>query len=163
MIAPAFLAFAFLGQLIYLHLVTDFDLWFLAFWIASGTAPMSIVQGQMYVANWGGTMEEAGIALSMTVNALVTGLIVFRIFKVFQESKTIPTDDQSSGDTGGSTLQRVMFILIESGMALFLIQVARLVGRIVRTDAGIDTYYLIVGIHEILNVIIRSIISTLFY
>ena len=95
-------------------------------------------------------MAIAGLALSMTVNALVTGLIAFRIFKVFQEVKT--TADEISGVTGGSTLRRVIFIIIESGMALFSIQLARLVITIV--GAGYAGIYLISGIHGILNVII---------
>ena len=83
-------------------------------------------------------MGVAGLALSMTVNALVTGLIAFRIFKVFREVKTATANDQILGVTGGSTLRRVVFILIESGMALFSIQLARLVVTIVKTDAAQD-------------------------
>ena len=60
----------------------------------------------------------------MTMNALVTGLIMFRIFKVFQEVKTATADNQNLGVTGGSTLRCVMSIIIESGMALFSIQLA---------------------------------------
>ena len=151
MIVPSFLAFAFLGTLIYLHSLTDFNLWFLAIWIALGTA-LSIVQGQLYDAEWGTTLFIAGLTLSMTVNVLVTGLIVFRIFKVFQEVKTA-ADHQNLGDTGRNTLQRVIFIIIESGMALFSIQLTRLVAGIVTTDAANDAYVLISGIHEMLNVI----------
>ena len=152
-IVPSFLAFAFLGTLIYLHSLTDFNLpWFLAIWIAGGAA-LSIVQGQIYVPEWSNTLSVAGLALSMTVNGLVTGLIVFRIFKVFQEVKTSIADEQILGVTGESTLQRVIFIIIESGMALFSIQLARLVASIMTTDAAVDAYVLISGIHEMLNVI----------
>ena len=162
-IIPSFLAFAFLGSLIYLHLLIDFDLWFLAIWIASGTAPLSFEQGQLSVPAWSNILVLTGLTLSMTVNALVTGLIVFRILKVFREVKTGTVDDQMLGVTGGSTLRRVIFILIESGMALFSIQLARLVVTIVTTDAAYVAYELIFGIHEMLNVIIRSVIATLFY
>ena len=72
-------------------------------------------------------MALTGLTLSMIVNALVTGLIVFRIFKVFRALKTSAADDRILGVTGGSTLQRVIFIIIESGVALFSIQLARLV------------------------------------
>ena len=100
----------------------------------------------------------------MTVNALVTGLIVFRILKVFGEVKAGTADDQMLGVTGGSRLRRVIFIIIESGMALFSIQLARLVVTVVpTTDAAYDAYQLISSIHEMLNVIIRSVIATLFY
>ena len=105
-------------------------------------------------------MGAPGLALSMTVNALVTGLIVFRIFRVFQEVRTSTADDQTLGVTGGGTLQRVIYIIIESGMALFSIQLARLVVSIMTTDASNDAYVLISSIHQILNVIIRSLITT---
>ena len=154
MIVPSFLAFACLSMLICLHSPIDSNLWSLAIWTASGTAHVSIVQDQIYVPEWSNTLTMAGLTLSMTVNALVTGLIVFRIFKVFQEVKTTTADDQNLGVTSGSTLQHVIFIIIESGMALFSVQLARLVAVIVTTDAAYDAYYLITGIHEMLNVII---------
>jgi len=140
---PSFLAFA-----------------FLAIWIATATAPLYIFQGKFYTADWGGTLEVAGLALSMTVNALVTGLIVFRIFKAFQQVQTRISEDEILGVTG-STLRLVngvVFILIESGMALFAIQLARLVVTIVTTDAAYAAYYLILGIHEMLNGITPTII-----
>ena len=46
-IVPSFLAFAFLGPLIYLHSLTNFNLWLLAIWIAVGTAPITVVQGSI--------------------------------------------------------------------------------------------------------------------
>ena len=114
---------------------------------------MYSVQDQYYAAEWSITLSIAGLALSMTVNALVTGLIVFRILKVFQEIKTATADHQNLGVTGGSTLQRVVFIIIESGMALFAIQLTRVVVSIMTTDASDDAYFLIIGIHEVLDVI----------
>ena len=158
-IVPSFLAFAFLGPLIHPHLSspTDFNLWFLAIWIAEGTAPITIVQGSVFNPAWASILALTGVTLSMTVNALVTGLIVFRIFKVFQEVKTCTADDKILGVTGGSTLRRVMFILIESGAALFSIQLARLVVTVnFDTDAYRDAFYLICGIHQMLNVIITQ-------
>ena len=117
--------------------------------------PILFVQGQGYTYEWSNVLVLIGIALSMTVNALVTGLIVFRIFKVFREFKTAAADNQTSGVPGGGIpLQRVIFILIESGVALFLIQLTRLVVAIVPTDeASNDAFYFITGIHEMLNVI----------
>ena len=144
----------------FLHSLTDFNLWFLVIWIAAGSgAPLSIVQDQKFLL--------AGLMLPLTVNALVTGLIAFRIFKVFQEVKTRTADGKNLAHTGGSTLRRIMFILVESGMALFSIQFARLVGAIVltsdaATDAATDAYSLITGIHVILTVVITSVIATLF-
>ena len=132
------------------------------------TSPVFIVQGQLITTDRSNILALIGLTLSIAVNALVTGLIVFRIFKVFREVKAYTVHDQILGVTGGSTLRRVIFILIESGMALFSIQLARLVATIVNvltgTDATLAAYYLIVGIHEMLNVIIKLlIIATLFY
>ena len=59
----------------------------------------------------------------MTVNALMTMLIVFKIIKVFWEVNN--TSIIQSGTH--NLLQRVMFIIIESGMALFSIQLAWLI------------------------------------
>ena len=130
-----------------------FNLWFLAIWIVGGTAPLFVQDSLPSVPAWGLILPVTGLALSMTVNALVTGLIVFRILKVFQEVKTGTADDQLLGVTGASALERVIFIIIESAMALFLIQLARLTITIVPTDAATDSYALINGIHEMFNVI----------
>ena len=101
--------------------------------------------------------------MSMTVNALVTGLIVFRIFKVFREVK-LSSEDQTLRATGGSKLRSVIFVIIESGMALLTIQLVRLVlscGNLYMVDAVYRAYELIVVTHQMLNVIIRSVIPTI--
>ena len=99
----------------------------------------------------------------MTVNGLVTGLIVFKIFKVSQEVRTSTAGDRILvGVTNGSTLQRVIFILIESNMALFSMQLARLVANTMLTNSGQTTLDLMISIHRMLNVIIGSVIITLF-
>ena len=124
-----------------------------------GTGPLFI---HSYFPEWSNTLGIAGLVLSMTVNALVTGLIVFKLFKVFQEVKT--AHSRILGVTSGSVLRHVMFILIESGMALFSIQLVRLVVSIVSTDeAAYSVYYLITGIHVMINVIITSVIARPFY
>jgi len=77
----------------------------------------------------------------MTVNAVVTGLIVFRIIKVFQEVKTAYTVDGGIlGATGGGTLWHVIFVLIESGMGLFSIHLAWLVVVILGSDTAIEAF-----------------------
>jgi len=119
---------------------------------------MSIaLQGQYFIPDWGYILTVTGLVLSMSVNALVTGLIVFRIFKVFREVKTT-ADDKMLGATGGSTLRRVIFMLIESGMALFSVQLARLVVVIVHTNAGNKALQLIIALHDMFNGIIPTII-----
>ena len=107
-----------------------------------------------------------GLATSMAVNALMTGMIVFKILKVFLKLKPTSVERTlgSLGSTDSLKIQQIIFIIIESGMALFAIQLVRvlltslvmqtvptaLTGPVVGTE-------LIIGIHEMLNVIIRSV------
>jgi len=135
---------------------------FLVLWIASGTAPpTSFVQGQLSIAVWGDTLLVTGLAVSMTVNALVTGLIVLRISRVFRKVKTT-ADDRILGITSGSALRRALFTIIESGMALFAIQLIRLVITILVdvNASSYDSYGLIASscIHEMLNGITPTVI-----
>ena len=101
----------------------------------------------------------------MTVNALVTGLIVFRIFKTFQEFKFISSDDLNFGTTHarGSKLRSIIFVVIESGMTLFAIQLARLVVTISVTESAANAFELISPIYQQLNVIINLIVIPNFF
>ena len=133
-------------------------------WIAAN-CPTIIVQGQIGIPNWGYLLALASFSGSMTVNALVTGLIVFRIFKVFREVKDVTTSNEKSlGITGGSKLLSIIFIIIESGITLFAIQLVRLTiyATGLGTDAENDVYQLIVSIHQMVNVVISSVIVTLY-
>ena len=121
-------------------------------------------QGQVITASWSNTMTLTGLITSMTVNAVTTGLIVFRIFKVFRQAKYNTTSEEKSlGITGGRKLRSVIFVIIESGMALFAIQLARVVlAAIMPGNSEVQApYSLIVPIHEMLNVITSSVIATL--
>ena len=105
----------------------------------------------------------------MAVNALVTGLIVFKILKVFLEVKaTLTSVEQTLGSTGGTILRHVIFIIIESGMALFAIQLVRVVLFILEESEMLsynsqNSIYLVIGIHQMLNVIMRSVHFYLFF
>jgi hypothetical protein len=112
----------------------------LAIWIAGSIIPQ--------LSDIAKTLNITGLIISMLVNALVTGLIVFRISKVFRELNPI------SDVIGRTKVRSVIFIIIESGVALFSIQLARVVVTIVSTDAANDAYPLIVCIHQILTVTI---------
>jgi len=109
-------------------------------------------------------LSITGLVASMAVNALVTGLIVFKILKVFLEVKPTSVERTLGATvTGGTKLQHIIFIIIESGMALFAVQLVRvvltsLVGNTVYTvlTGPLVGIKLLVGIHQILNVIIRS-------
>ena len=102
-------------------------------------------------------MITTGFASSMAVNTLVTGMIVFRILKV--------TGARPSALTGGSKFRHIMFIIIESGMALFAIQLVRVVMAFIIVQVARKqglyfqgAYDFVVVINQMLNVIIiRSI------
>ena len=106
-------------------------------------------------------MIITGLATSMTVNALVTGLIVYKILKVFLEVNPI-FDEQTLGSTGGAKLRHVIFVIIESGMALFAIQLIRLVFSNLPVESAYDILDYLISINEMFNVIIRSVNFYLF-
>ncbi|KAF8815209.1 hypothetical protein BYT27DRAFT_7238509 [Phlegmacium glaucopus] len=130
---------------------------YLVIWLVSGSFE-SILSGQFVEPDWSYRVALAALTISMTVNALVTFLIVFKIFRVYREIGST-SDDQSLGTTGGSKIRAVIFIIIESGMILFSIQLARLLGTIfVVTDAGFRILEIIISIHQIFNGITPTII-----
>ncbi|KAF8814095.1 hypothetical protein BYT27DRAFT_7334585 [Phlegmacium glaucopus] len=110
---------------------------FLVMWLAS-IGPVRILSGQFVEPDWDNWVTTAAIAMSMTVNALVTCLIVFKIFKI--------------------KFWTVIFIVIESGMALFSIQLARLVTAILPTMDASKAFFVIVPIHPMFNGITPTII-----
>jgi hypothetical protein len=88
-------------------------------------------------------------ALSMAVNAMMTTSIVIKILKVFLEVKS------STGDT---KLRHVVFIIIESGMALFAIQLVRVVLSCLQLSPSTTlAFNLTIGINQMFNVIIISV------
>ena len=152
-VVPSILAIGFLGQSTrYLHLLipADFSKLPLVSWMVCTSGFALAHQYVFYV----GFMT--GLAISITVNAMMTALIVFKILKVFRQVKTT-SNDQILGITGGSTLRRIIFVLIESGFALLFIQVFRIVTNVVNTEAVRNAYPIIFSIHDAFNVIIQLI------
>jgi len=129
---------------------------FLVIWITEGTAPVeATAEDQVIFAPWVETLVVISLAMSMTVNALVTTLIVFKIIKVFRAGNSMGITQSRS------TLQRVKDIIIESGMALFAIQLARLVMSILlifMDDRVYGAFILGVFIHQMVNGITPTII-----
>jgi len=139
----------------------DYNLLHLATWIGGvSVVPSSIVQGRFVVLGRRNKLIIASLILSMTVNFLVMGLIVFRIFEVFQQVKGITTSNgKNLGSTGGRKLWSIMSIIIESGMILFSIQLARVVVSVsIQATADFHAFDIIVGSHEMLNGITPTII-----
>ena len=119
-------------------------------------------------------MAITGLAASMAVNTLVTGLIVLKILKVFFEVERLKLEATSFERTlgsfsssGGTKLRHVVFVIIESGMALFAIQLARIVLATLPQAVQMHTSYRaafnsVIFIHQMFTVIIRSV-HLLFY
>ena len=118
-------------------------------------------------APWGMTLTLTALAASMAVNTLVTGLIVFKILKVFLEVERVKREATSVERTlgslsssGGTKLRHVLFVIIESGMALFAIQLVRVMlfcpplAVQVPVKSYMTALQSVIVIHEMFNVII---------
>ena len=108
-------------------------------------------------------MSTASFAASMAVNVLATGLIVFKILKVFLDVKAASTSvERSLGSTGGTKFRHILFVIIESGMLMFAVQFVRVV-LFILPAAPLQGINIVTGISEMFNVIIRKcLISTFF-
>ena len=100
----------------------------------------------------------------MAVNGLVTGLIVFKILKVFLEVQAARTSvERSLGSTRGTRFRHIIFVIIESGMTLLVIQLVRTVLWVLHpggpTPSGpvFNSLFYLDVINELFNVIIRSL------
>ena len=140
----------------------------LASCLASAGA-ITFEQGQFFVVFWGRRLVLTGLVVTMTVNILVTGLIVFKIVEVVLEVKASTSVERTSrslssnlNSTGGTKLQHIIFILIESGMALFAIQVVRVVLQSLPGSSGVSINIATI-IHKMLIVIIRSVYFYFFW
>jgi hypothetical protein len=139
----------------------------LATWLASGGGSV-FENGETLIAPWEGTLVLTGLCASMAVNALVTALIVFKILKVFLEVRATSVErtlDSLALSSGSPKLQHIIFIIIESGMALFAIQLVRVViFGVIELQASPPSsptlpniLDIVIPIHQTLNVIIRSV------
>ena len=102
-------------------------------------------------------MFSTGLAASMAVNTLVTGMIVFRILKAMGIKPT--SVERTLGSTGGNKFRNIIFIIIESSMALFAIQLVRVVLAFISVPVEQQplvqaAYDIVIVINQMLNVII---------
>ena len=102
-------------------------------------------------------MTITALAASTAVNALATGMIVFRILKAMGVKPT--SLERTLGSTGGNKFRHIMFIVIESGMALFAIQLVRIVLLCLPLPVAVEPFYnpvlnIVISINQMLNVII---------
>ena len=166
-IIPSFLAITYLGRSIYLHLTTNLNLslLLLASWGAASAGGYEIMTGTSISSStitWslGWSLYLTALAATMAVNTLVTGLIVFKILNGLLEVKR--SLGSFSSAAGRPNYQHIVFIIIESGMALFATQLVRIVMSILDKRDGNPTNFgvafdLIVVFHQMVNVIISSV------
>jgi hypothetical protein len=128
----------------------------LATWLTTAGATI-FVDGQISQLSWANVIVQISFATTIAVNTLVTALIAFRILKVFLEVK--PTSiERTLGTTEDTKIRHVLFVIIESGMALLAIQVLRFVlFNLPDSDAASKVYNLVIGVNVMLCVIIRSV------
>ena len=117
---------------------------------------------------WGNMLLLTSFIASMVVNALVTGLIAFKILKVFLEVKPTSAEQTfgSLNSTRGPKLRRIIFIIIESGMALFAIQLVRVLLEFLPLEQEPffqAAYDIVAFINQMLNVIIIKSVRLYFF
>jgi hypothetical protein len=141
-----------------LILISQFQFIALATTLAT-LSEKTFFQGALLTFDWGFSLVLTSFVLSISVNALVTGLIVFKIFKVSLKVNAGTTSvERTLGTGGGTQLRHVIFIIIESGMALFAVQLARVVLYSLQSDEAADLGYTIfIGVNQMFNVIIKSV------
>jgi len=96
-------------------------------------------------------MIITSFVLSMAVNTMMTGLIVLKILRVFSEVKAT---------TGGTKFRHIIFIIIESGMALFAVQMVRVVISCIPLDwdTTMPAFGITTGVNQMFNGIAPTII-----
>ena len=122
-----------------------------SFYIFKSPTGMAELNG----TNWEEILTLICLAISLTVNAVVTGLIVLRIVKVYLGVRSTSEDRDLGAGGGNGKLRSIIFIIIESGMGMFTIQLVRVVLSILELDA----MNFAIGINQMFNVIIESVVS----
>ena len=89
--------------------------------------------------------------MSLAVNAVVTGLILFRIVKVYWRVEPV-LYEKFLDATGESKFRSIALALVESAMALFALQVVLVVCSILATGPAGDVGNLTIGMHQMLLV-----------
>ena len=74
-----------------------------------------------------------------------------------------PLVERTLSSTGDTALRHVIFVIIESGMALFVVQLVRTIVGNLYVTPGTEysnitaAFFIVSGVNEMFNVIIRSI------
>ena len=125
-----------------------------AIWLASNGPIYIAPPDDLSTNNWGNIATITSLAISLTVNAVVTGLIVFRLLQVSRMLGLTFGHRTSCVGRTEAKFWSIVFVMIESGMAMFAIQLIRVVLSIL----NVDIFKIIIGINQMFNVTIRSVI-----
>ncbi|KAF8816971.1 hypothetical protein BYT27DRAFT_7205385 [Phlegmacium glaucopus] len=107
---------------------------FLATWLAVNGLFYIVPAEYADVPYSGYAVSSTSLAISLVVNGVVTGLIVFRILKVYWEIR-LTFEDQTLGIGTKGKIRSIIFIIIESGMAMFTIQTIGVVISVLRLES----------------------------
>ena len=145
------LTLAFIRESTYLQSITTSSTDFpSAIWLTS-IGSGSVSNNQLVNANWGWSLISTSFALSLAVNAVVSGFILFRIVKVYWEVEPVLYENFFYA-TGGSKFRSIAIAIIESAMALFALQVILVVCSSIATGPADEVGNLTIGTHQMLLV-----------
>jgi len=129
---------------------------FLGLWMASiGSTTLS--DNEFSTATWVNAVTWSSLVMSICVNAIVTGMIVFKIVGVYQDAKPLYNDPFAA--SGGSKLRSIIFIVVESALTLLCVQVINLVLNILPSLPALHGYQVISFIYQMLNGITPTLIQ----
>lgn len=104
------------------------------------------------IVHWGYPVGLTSVFISLIVNAVVIGLIVLRILKVYWEVRSTFAGQTLGVGGAEAKVRSIIFIMIESGVALFAIQLVLFVLTLCQSDAA----KVIIGTHQMFNVIVPT-------
>jgi len=129
---------------------------FLATWLATSYTLLSPQRPLVDITYyWRYPVGLTSLVISLTVNAVVTGLIVLRILKVYWEIRATFKVQTLGVSRAEAKVRSIIFIMIESGMAIFTIQLIGVVLAILKLD---DPFIIVLNINEMFNGLIPTII-----
>ena len=162
-IIPSFLTITYIGQSIYVHLISRFNFQIItSSYLAGVRWRISIWTWSIFSVPWGIMLTLTALATFMVVNTLVTGLIVFNESRCSWKLGLLRSSKHwyHWAQPGIPNFGHIMFIILESGMALFAIQLVRVVitslvaTPVVQTPPTLIALDFVIGIHKMLNAII---------
>ena len=110
------------------------------------------VSNQPINADWGWILIATSLGMTLVVNVIVTGLILFRIIKVLLEAEPI-WYKKLGAMSGGRKIRSFIWVFIESAVVLFIAQAVLVVSTAVTVTRETNNVTTVVfSIHQMLLV-----------